>query len=99
MATAPMVLNHPRVSCGVYMMTWTVDIVEVGRIPDLPLNLYLPDAQPEARLDVPCYCYLLTGPEGCVLVDTGPDRVASAQAGLVIEGDPSSSLIRALRYR
>lgn len=81
------------------MSEWTVDIIEVGVIPDLPLNLYIPDATDESRLDVPCYCYLLSQGGRAVLVDSGPDPIQAANAGFAIRGDPRRSLLAALRYR
>jgi glyoxylase-like metal-dependent hydrolase (beta-lactamase superfamily II) len=80
-------------------MNWTVDIVEVGILPDLPWSIYLPDASPDARLDVPCYSYLLTRPEACLLIDTGPDREQSARAGFAIVGHALPALQRALGRR
>ena len=80
-------------------MNWTVDIVEVGVIPDLPWSIYLPDAPPDDRLDVPCYCYLLARPEACLLIDTGPDRELSARADLAIVGEALPALRRALGRR
>jgi glyoxylase-like metal-dependent hydrolase (beta-lactamase superfamily II) len=79
--------------------TWTLDIVEVGIIPHLPWNIYLPDAPPDNYLDVPCYCYLLSSPAGCLLIDTGPDRDRSAAANLEIVGDACSALTTALQRR
>jgi len=80
-------------------MDWTLDIIEVGVIPDLPWNIYLPSAAPEARLDVPCYCYLLTRPGSCLLIDTGPDRERSARADFAIVGNALPALERALDRR
>jgi N-acyl homoserine lactone hydrolase len=81
------------------MSTWTIDIVEVGVIPDLPLSLYIPSTPDESRLDVPCYCYLVSRPGHALLVDSGPDPIRAAKADLVIRGDPRLSLLVALRYR
>ncbi len=81
------------------MSEWTVDIIEVGVIPDLPLNLYIPDAPDESRLDVPCYCYLLSRDGHAVLVDSGPSPVQATKAHLLIRGDPVGSLLAALDYR
>lgn len=81
-------------------MTWTIDIVEVGIIPDLPMSIYLPDAGSAERLDVPCYCYLLTtAGRRPILVDTGPDRDASARSGFTIRGDARPAIVAALARR
>jgi glyoxylase-like metal-dependent hydrolase (beta-lactamase superfamily II) len=81
------------------MTLWTLDIVEVGVIPRLPLAIYLPNADPAVTLDVPCYCYLLTRPGHATLIDSGPDRDASAAAGFTIAGDPRAALQHALQRR
>jgi glyoxylase-like metal-dependent hydrolase (beta-lactamase superfamily II) len=80
-------------------MAWAVDIIEVGVIPNLPLNIYLPEAPPSALIDVPCYCYLLTGPASCVLVDSGPDPERAAEAGLAVVGEPAAAIRHALQRR
>jgi glyoxylase-like metal-dependent hydrolase (beta-lactamase superfamily II) len=81
------------------MSGWTLDIVEVAVIPDLPYTIYVPDADPAAHFDVPCYCYLLTQPGRCILVDSGPNVAASAAAGFEVVGDPTNALLRALARR
>jgi glyoxylase-like metal-dependent hydrolase (beta-lactamase superfamily II) len=81
------------------MTAWTLDIVEVCLIPQLPLSIYLPDADPETTFDVPCYCYLLTRPGETVVVDSGADRSVSAAAGFTIGGDARAALTDALRRR
>jgi len=73
-------------------MSWKLGIVEVGVIPQLPLNLYLPDAPPDELIDPVCYCYLATDGERNVIVDSGPDRHRSAAEGLEILGDAASLL-------
>lgn len=80
-------------------MSWAIDIIEVGVIPGLPLTIYLPDAGPAERLDVPCYCYLLTGGGPPILIDTGPDRLASEQSGFTIRGDARQAIAAALSRR
>jgi hypothetical protein len=35
-------------------MSWRLGILETGVIPSLQLNLYVPDAPPNALIDVPC---------------------------------------------
>ena len=80
-------------------MSWRFAIVEVGVIPDLPLNMYLPDAPPDVLIDPPCYCFLVSDGERNVLVDTGPDRAMSARAGFEIVGDTSGLLLAGLRAR
>ena len=40
-------------------VTWTVDIIEVGTLPDTALGAYVYGALDEAVLDVPCFCWLL----------------------------------------
>jgi len=77
-------------------MSWRVSVVEVGLIPGLPRSLYVPDAAPDDELDVPCLVYILDDGEHVVLVDSGPDAEAAARHGFHIEGDTSSSLLRAL---
>lgn len=81
------------------MSPWTLDIVEVCVIPGLALSIYLPEAAPEATLDVPCYCYLLTRPGETVVIDSGADRVVSSAAGFTIEGDARRALLTALSRR
>jgi glyoxylase-like metal-dependent hydrolase (beta-lactamase superfamily II) len=78
-------------------MSWRLGIVEVGIIPSLPLNLYLPDASPDALIDPPCYCYLVSDGERNVIVDSGPDRALSAAAGLEIMGETSDLLAAGLK--
>ena len=77
-------------------MSWRLGIVEVGVIPQLPLNLYLPDAPPDDLIDPPCYCYLASDGETNVLVDSGPDQALSRAEGLDIVGDTSALLTTAL---
>jgi len=77
-------------------MSWRIGIVEVGVIPRLPLNLYLPDAPPDALIDPPCYCYLASDGERNVLVDSGPDRALAGAEGLDIVGDASTLLTTGL---
>jgi glyoxylase-like metal-dependent hydrolase (beta-lactamase superfamily II) len=81
------------------MSVWNVDIVEVGVIPDLPLSLYIPNAPDESRVDIPCFCYLLSSSEQALLIDSGPDPILATKADLVIRGDPAGSLLAALEYR
>ena len=78
-------------------MSWRLAIVEVGVIPRLPLEMYVPDAPPDAMIDPPCYCFLVSDGERNVLVDTGPDRAMSARAGFEIVGDTSGLLLAGLR--
>lgn len=85
--------------CPQGMSGWTVDIIEVGLIPRLPLNIYLPDAPEESVLDVPCFCYLLSQADKHVLIDTGPDLRAAAGAGFVVEGDARTALQSMLSRR
>lgn len=81
------------------MSVWNVDIVEVGVIPDLPLNLYIPNEPDESRVDVPCFCYLVSSSEQALLIDSGPDPILATKADLLIRGDPAGSLLAALEYR
>ncbi|HEY8724495.1 MAG TPA: N-acyl homoserine lactonase family protein [Gaiellaceae bacterium] len=80
-------------------MTWTLDIVDVGTIPALPLGLFLPDAPADATIDVPCFAYLLTAPGRTVLVDTGPDVEVARRAGFGPTGDAVGALRTALASR
>ena len=77
-------------------MSWKLGIVEVGVIPRLPLNLYLPDAPPDELIDPVCYCYLATDGEHNVIVDSGPDRQRSAAEGLEILGETAELLAEGL---
>lgn len=77
-------------------MLWNVSIVEVGVIPDLPRSLYVPDADPDDLLDVPCLVYVLDDGERVVMVDSGPDADAAATWGYRIVGDTRSELLRGI---
>ncbi len=77
-------------------MAWHLGIIEVGVIPELPLSIYLPDAPPEQTLDVPCYCYLVTDGNDCLLVDTGADPDLAAHGGLAIREGGARALGAAL---
>jgi N-acyl homoserine lactone hydrolase len=77
-------------------MGWHVGIIEVGYIPNLPWSIYVPDASPDAVLDVPCYCYLVTDGSTVVLVDSGADPIAAAMGGLAIVGGGRPAIERAL---
>ena len=78
-------------------MSWKLGILEVGVIPSLPLNLYVPDAPPDDTIDPPCYCYVASNGETTVIVDTGPDRCQSNASGFEIAGDTWELLIGGLR--
>jgi glyoxylase-like metal-dependent hydrolase (beta-lactamase superfamily II) len=78
-------------------MTWSIGIIEVGVIPGIPLSVYLPSAPAGASIHPPCYCYIATAGSRTILVDSGPDRSASAAAALDIIGDTSAQLDRGLR--
>lgn len=80
-------------------MTWSLDIVDVGTIPGLPLAQFLPDAPADETIDVPCFAYLLTSPGRTVLVDTGPDVEAARRAGFRTTGDAVGALRAALDAR
>jgi N-acyl homoserine lactone hydrolase len=73
-------------------MTWSIGIVEVGVIPDVPLNVYLPGASDTDRIDPPCYCYIASDGDKTILIDTGPAKAASEAAGLHIAGDTAAML-------
>jgi glyoxylase-like metal-dependent hydrolase (beta-lactamase superfamily II) len=77
-------------------MGWHIGIVEVGYIPSLPWSIYVPDAPPDAVLDVPCYCYFVTDGSTVVLVDSGADPAAAAMGGLAIVGGGQPAIDRAL---
>ncbi len=78
-------------------MSWQLSILEVGVIPGIPLQAYLPDAPDGALVDPPCFCFVATDGSRTVLVDSGPDQVRSAQAGLAIDGDSTALLEAGLR--
>jgi glyoxylase-like metal-dependent hydrolase (beta-lactamase superfamily II) len=78
-------------------MSWQLSILEVGVIPGVPLQVYLPDAPDGVLVDPPCFCFIAADGSHTVLVDTGPDQVRSGQAGLRIEGDSASLLVAGLR--
>jgi glyoxylase-like metal-dependent hydrolase (beta-lactamase superfamily II) len=78
-------------------MSWQLAILEVGVIPGVPLRAYLPDAPDDALIDPPCYCYLATHGSQVVLIDSGPDRTRSAEAGLQIAGDTTALLTAGLQ--
>ena len=80
-------------------MSWELSILEAGVIPGVPLQVYLPDAPAGATIDPPCYCYLATDGRHTVLIDTGPDRTASAGADLEIIGDAGALLVAGLAAR
>jgi glyoxylase-like metal-dependent hydrolase (beta-lactamase superfamily II) len=77
-------------------MTWTVDIIEVGMLPNTALGAYVYGALDEVVLDVPCYCWLLRDGRQSLLVDTGPDLEQSVDVGYEVGGDPRASLLAAL---
>jgi glyoxylase-like metal-dependent hydrolase (beta-lactamase superfamily II) len=78
-------------------MSWSIGIIEVGVIPGVPLSVYRPDAPDSALIDPPCYCYVATDGSKTIMIDTGPDRAASAAAGLRVIGDTASMLDTGLR--
>ena len=78
-------------------MTWTLDVVDVGTIPELPLAQFLADEH--GTIDVPCFVYLLTTPSQTVLVDTGPDADLARRAGFRLEGDAVAAIRAALESR
>ena len=78
-------------------MSWELGILEVGVIPGVPLNVYLPDAPGDALIDPPCYCYLATDGSQVILIDSGPDRARSGEAGLQITGDTTALLTAGLQ--
>lgn len=73
-------------------MSWTLGILEVGVIPEIPLSAYLPDAPPGASVDPPCFCYVASDGTRTILIDTGPDRARCAESGLRIVGDTTALL-------
>ncbi len=77
-------------------VTWTVDIIEVGTLPDTALSAYVYGALDEVLLDVPCFCWLLRDGQRSLLVDTGPDLEQSVDVGYEVGGDPRASLLAAL---
>lgn len=77
-------------------MTWSVAIIEVGVMPGCSLAAYVPGAPADAMLDLPCYCWLLRGEGGTVLVDTGPDARPPEDVGYEVAGDTRATLLRGL---
>ncbi len=77
-------------------MTWTVDIIEVGTLPNTALSAYVYGALDEVLLDVPCFCWLLRDGQRSLLVDTGPDLEQSVDVGYEVGGDPRASLLATL---
>jgi glyoxylase-like metal-dependent hydrolase (beta-lactamase superfamily II) len=77
-------------------VTWTVDIIEVGTLPDTALGAYVYGALDEAVLDVPCFCWLLRDGQRSLLVDSGPDLEQSIDVGYRVGGEPRASLLAAL---
>lgn len=80
-------------------MTWSLDVVDVGTIPALPLAQFLPDGPAGDTIDVPCFAYLLTSPGRTVLVDTGPNVEVARRAGFDATGDAVGALRAALAAR
>ena len=78
-------------------MTWTVRIIEVGVLPDCPLNAYVAGERDEITFDLPCYCWLLLGADAAVLVDTGPDAEGPENVGYQVSADTHASLLGGLR--
>jgi N-acyl homoserine lactone hydrolase len=79
--------------------TWSVRIVEVGQIVDLPLSLYLPAAAADARIDVPVFVHVLQATDGTtVIVDTGYALERSSAAGRSVVGDPVPVILDALDH-
>jgi glyoxylase-like metal-dependent hydrolase (beta-lactamase superfamily II) len=77
-------------------VTWTVDIIEVGTLPDTALGAYVYGALDEVVLDVPCFCWLLRDGQRSLLVDTGPDLEQSLDVGYEVGGEPRASLLAGL---
>jgi glyoxylase-like metal-dependent hydrolase (beta-lactamase superfamily II) len=77
-------------------VNWEVSILEVGVIPNLPLNVYVPDASPDDVIDLPCYSYAVCDGKRTVIVDTGPDRDRAAAEGLEIVGNTTELFVSSL---
>ena len=77
-------------------MAWTISIIEVGVIPDLPLALYVPGSKPDALLDIPCLAYVLDDGTHLVIVDSGPDVDTATAHGFRIQGATEGALTRGL---
>lgn len=73
-------------------MPWTLGVIEVGVIPDLPLRAYLPDAPADATISPPSFSYMATDGRRVVVIDTGSDPARCARAGFDIEGEPAELL-------
>ena len=80
-------------------MTWTVGIAEVAVLPGTPLAGYVPGAPADELLDLPCYCWLLTGGGGAVMVDSGPDVALSGDVGYEVRQAGGQPLLQALASR
>lgn len=81
------------------MSRWQLDIVDLATIPRLPLSGFLAGVAEDELIDVVCLAFLLTGPSGTVLVDTGPDPMRAARAGFEARGQPWRALLSALARR
>ena len=79
--------------------SWTVDVVVVGSIPQLPLAIYVPGAPPGLEVDVDCLAYVLCSPSQTIVVDTGPNEELARAAGFDVQSEAVPVLDRALRAR
>ncbi len=77
-------------------MAWKISIVEVGVIPQLPRTLYVPGANPDDLLDIPCLAYVLDDGTHLVVVDSGPDADTATAHGFRIQGRTAGALARGL---
>jgi N-acyl homoserine lactone hydrolase len=78
-------------------MSWQLGFFDVGVIPSVPLTTYLPDAPADALIDPPCFCFIARDGSRIVLIDSGPDSVTSAAAGMTIIGNTTDLLSAGLR--
>jgi N-acyl homoserine lactone hydrolase len=74
---------------------WRVRIIEVGVLPGSALAAYVPGALDDILFDLPCYAYLLDDGTTRVIVDSGPDAVASADL-YEVRGEGSAAILGAL---
>jgi glyoxylase-like metal-dependent hydrolase (beta-lactamase superfamily II) len=70
-------------------------VVDVATIPALPLRQFLPDADPEATIDVPCLAFLVHNDDELLVVDTGADPAAAESHGFVVTPGRGPSLVEA----
>jgi N-acyl homoserine lactone hydrolase len=78
---------------------WTVDVVVVGSIPQLPLAIFVPGAPPGLKIDVDCLAYVLCSASQTIVVDTGPNEELAGAAGFGVRSRAVPALDEALSAR